>query len=407
MIEAYEEVTIQVAAGTYNENITIDKRPVSIEGTGADTIIDGGVQSGQDVIMINGVQGVAISGLTIQNGNDGIFCKSGSACELKNITVQDCADEGIEVSSNSSAVISDFTVLGVMGGSGIGIGYSSSAIFEGAIVSKYNYMGILVFGSSTIICSLNSTTNILSENNRVGIRAWDTSGFYADSDTTMTLRNNAIGFEVLGSSAIEILGSLLVEDSGNRGISIRANSGFTISRPASVIVSGTTGEGVGIVLDDVSSLKGIGSGELIVENNLSNGIYVLRGSSFQTQGNFSAQFRNNGSNGIIIEQNATGRLRYGAVIQNNTDDGIRVLENSMLFATDILIDNNGRGLWADDGSTAWCRNSTINGNTGDDVILSFGSRASLYKGTTGTIGTISCDGTELIRGDYACSPPPP
>jgi hypothetical protein len=153
--------------------------------------------------------------------------------EPKNITVQDCADEGIEVSSNSSAVISDLTVLGVMGGSGIGIGNSSSAIFEGAIVSKYNSnFGILVFGSSTIICSLNSTTNILSENNRRGIRAWDTSGFYADSDTTMTLRNNAIiGFEVLGSSAVEILGSLLVEDSGNTGIDIRANSNFTISRP--------------------------------------------------------------------------------------------------------------------------------------------------------------------------------
>jgi hypothetical protein len=387
-----EELTIEVAAGTYNENITIKRDQTTLNGTGA--VIDG---LGQDGITIDGFQRVTISGFTIQNGYDGVNCKGGSACKLKNLTVQDCDDEGIQIRS-SAAVITDCTVLRC-GGNGIGSAFSSSAILEGAIVTNNNgRSGILADAASAIISFEYPNTTILSENNRTGIILWGTSWFYAGLELTMTLRNNDIGFEVKGSSDADINGPLLVEDSDNRGISITGNSSVKISHSASVTVSSTKGEGIGIVVDDVSSLNGSWGGELIVENNSTNGIWVLRGSSFQTEANFSTQIRGNDENGMEITQNSIGRLRSGT-IQGNNYYGIRVVGTSKLFASNILVDNNGNGVLADDGSTAWCDNSTVNGNTGDDVVLSFGSRASLYGGS---IGTISCDGTVLIRGGYSC-----
>jgi len=452
MIETYEEVLINVAAGTYIENITIDKRSVSLVGTGEDTIIDGGGGS-LDVITINGIQNVAIEGFTIQNGNKGIYGKRGSAIEVSDTTVQDCSNNGIQVDENSTLQISDCTVLR-SGNNGIGVYDSSSATFSGIIASSENgrvglgigttssavffkatlttsnngWRGINISLSSSLFCldsSLTSksnsnhgvavhggssiyfsgTSNLLSETNTTwGLSAVGASFIWTDANTNLTMLNNERGFLVLGSSYAEITGSLLVEDSGKQGFYVRNNSGAVIG--GFTTVRGTkgndpiTGDGIGILIDDASSVNAWG-GSLIVENNQLAGIWVLRGSGFETGSNFSAQILNNGG-GIAIQQRSNGRLRSGTVIQRNISDGIIVVDNSELFTTDVLVENNnGRGVYADDGSSAGCSNSTITGNAGGDVILSFGSRASLYGGS---IGTISCDGTELIRGDYACTP---
>ncbi|MGD2066349.1 MAG: NosD domain-containing protein [Candidatus Bathyarchaeota archaeon] len=68
--ETLNDHTILVDSGTYHENVEITK---SITLTGEDsnnTIIDGGGVS--SVVYVEGVNGVAISGFTIKNGEDGI-----------------------------------------------------------------------------------------------------------------------------------------------------------------------------------------------------------------------------------------------------------------------------------------------------------------------------------------------
>ena len=55
--------TIKVAAGTYPENLTVEKR-VSLLGENRDTIIDGG---GDNTAIWVKVSKVSISGFTVQN----------------------------------------------------------------------------------------------------------------------------------------------------------------------------------------------------------------------------------------------------------------------------------------------------------------------------------------------------
>ena len=61
----------------------------------------------------------------------------------------------------------------------------------------------------------------------------------------------------------------------------------------------------------------------------------------------------------------------------------------------ISTGNVAVGLIADDGSDLILVNSDITGNSGQDIQLTFGSRADLQMST---FTTLSCDATVLIRG---------
>ena len=390
--------TIHIAPGTYNENPTIDKDNIALkkkDGSTGDVIIDGG---GQDVITIDAAQKVAIRGVIVQNGTDGISGKRGSAFEVSGTTVQDCTDEGIQVNENSTARILDSTVersgdhgIGVFrsdiflngnmfcnnnSGHGIAITNNSNAFITGALTSNNNRRGIFVWNSSSLetfgstittnnnrrgilianasSLSASDSTMTFLNNLRWGLHLVGTSSIYTDPDTSMTIRNSDRGFQVGSMSYAEITGSLSVENSGNWGIFANINSGIYIDDPARVTVSNTAGDGVGILIVENSFVNAQG-GLLTVEDNDGSGIVATRSSGFMTGTEISINIRNNG----------------------------------------------GRGILADDGSTVNCNNATITGNTGGDVLLSFGSRATLNGNTIGSL-PISCDGTALSRGDHVC-----
>jgi hypothetical protein len=84
---------------------------------------------------------------------------------------------------------------------------------------------------------------------------------------------------------------------------------------------------------------------------------------------------------------------------NNTGSGVRVLTGSALTLVNqarVLSNQNARnGLVADNGVGVTLVNSTIMGNTLQDIQLTFGTRADFQ---TLTLGTYTCDATVLVRG---------
>jgi hypothetical protein len=438
--------TIIVAAGTYNETLFISKNHITLQGSGAgSTIIDGG---GQNVVTINGSQGLVFEGFTLQNGSFGIFSLC-ATLEVNDVIVQDNSSDGIHIDGNTAVLFNDCMVYrsnqaGIVvfrnstatfggtiisndnTGDGIRVHMTSNAFFDEAAVTvnSNGLSGISIYGSSScgvLESTINSRDNIgngigiaggscfthannnilLTENNGIaGIAVSGSSRIYVNNATTLTTRNNGdIGLSVAGTSNAEIYGNIIAENNGDNGLLVFLSSSAMFDDGSSIEVRGSGGNGIQIY--ENSELRA--EGTVVSENNAHAGIMAMRSSTLVLYGaSLPAEIRNNDGIGIDISHNSTGRFNPGTVIHDNSGDGLLVHKESCIYAEGFKVQNNGgKGLSGDDGSNVHCVNATINGNTGGDVSLTFGSQSTLNGNTIGSL-PISCDGTCLSRGDAVC-----
>jgi hypothetical protein len=126
--------TVMVAAGTYNENITIgsSRNGLTLQGAGAAvTIIDGG--GNDSVVSLNNFDGGTVSGFTIRNGSagngGGINADSSDSTISNNIITANSADlwgGGIYVNGGSPALINNvISDNGALFGAGTYIDYAT------------------------------------------------------------------------------------------------------------------------------------------------------------------------------------------------------------------------------------------------------------------------------------------
>ena len=125
---------IAVAAGTYNENIDLGGKDISLNGTGpGSSIIDGG-GSGTVVMLDNGeTSNTIIDGFTIRNGSNtfgGGITIHQSSPTLTNLTVSGntatTKGGGIWIFNNSNPTLTNLTVSGNTAGYGGGVHIESS-----------------------------------------------------------------------------------------------------------------------------------------------------------------------------------------------------------------------------------------------------------------------------------------
>lgn len=102
--------TVQVAAGTYVENvITAIDRSVTIAGADADTtIVDGAAAA--PVFVLRGRASVSLSGLTLRNGTTGLSILGGVKATVTDCVVRDNAATGVSLEDRSRLTITDCTV---------------------------------------------------------------------------------------------------------------------------------------------------------------------------------------------------------------------------------------------------------------------------------------------------------
>ena len=189
-------------------------------------------------------------------------------------------------------------------------------------------------------------------------------------------------------------------------------------RGASVQASHNGGGGVDIV-DSQAIIFGYPESQgsmLTAHNNGAEGIFVATGSlsffggAFAGTGSLATiSASNNGGSGIAIGLDGAVVSPFGAakfMIENNQQIGLEVGEGgSALIIGGLTVQNNQTGgLLADGAGTltlvsVLSNPSSIQNNSGTDVDLSFGTRAT-FGGVT--IGTITCDTTVLSRGSTVC-----
>jgi hypothetical protein len=332
--------TLQVT-GTCQERVTITTDRLTLDGGGS-AVLDGGGGGPTGlfvaVVTIDGVQGVTLIGFTIQNGPSlGILGVGGAAFVVKGTTTRNHGAAGIFLNNNTSAELIDVEVKD-SGGIGIPVQNNSTAVLKGHISSTGS-------GSNGIAVQSGSTLEIRG----ASVQASD---------------NGGNGVDIVDSQAIvfgypESQGSILTaHNNGGDGIFVATGSfsvfGGGVSF-ATIGASNNDGNGIAIGLDGAVVSPG-GAAKFTIEKNQRSGLDVSEGGSALIIG------------GLTVRNNPTG-LR---------GDGAGTL-------TLLVFDPSNP--------------SSIEHNTGTDIDLSFGTRAT-FVGVT--IGSITCDATVLSRGSTVC-----
>jgi hypothetical protein len=331
--------TLQVT-GTCHERVTITTDQLTLDGD-ASAVLDGGgggPTEFEGVVTIDGVQGVTLTGFTIQNGpGEGILGIHGAAFTVQQTTVQQNAASGIAVADGSTADLTDCTIQG--NGFGIDVFTSSSAILRGAISIS---------------------------------------------------QNQGNGAEVNGQSILEIRGAQVqMNDNGGAGLFAGSGQvaifGFTASQGSTLTANGNGEQRGGIIiagslLNIVGGPFGSGANVITAANNAGAGIFVSAGVIASPNGTGKFVLENNAT-GLSFVNDAGAVIRGGLNVQNN---GTGVSADGAGTITLISIPSNP---------------STITDNSTFDVDLAFGTRATFVDVT---IGTITCDATVLSRGSTVC-----
>lgn len=448
--------TTILISGTCMERVTVTTDRIALDGQGGAIIDGGGATPGpvsEGALTIESAQGVVITGLTVQNGPDGILGRRGAALIVSNTTVQDNADDGIQIDENSMADLADCTALrnadsGILvsrtssatfrgtitssenGDDGISVALSSSAfVIPGTIVTANNNAGDgLIVSSASDLLATRTDTNIttFTANNNLGngIAATVSAGIVLSGAMIEANTNGFDGINIrLNSSAAVQFGAIVsTNQNGDDGISSTGSSDFTVFQNVTITSSDNGDEGLFVFGNanlNVSNFEG-GTSTLLLERNTGDGLRVSNSSQAFTSSTTALTVQggattgvvvvdgahldltgtttvsNNGGAGIVVVDVSDADLVGNVQILDNAGSGLFINQNSNVDGQDITIMNSGgAGIFTDFSSLALNR-STITQNTGGDLVLVQGTRADL---TEMTFGTFVCDASVLLTGD--------
>jgi hypothetical protein len=287
--------SVQVAAGTYSETVTVDKDGLSITGAGtASTVINSETCQGAGITLTGSRNGLTVENLTITGFNDGIYLgvisDTQTDVKIEDVNVSENCRHGIYMQAGTvtDLVVNRVTASdnGTTGSGGRGIwvinGVKSDVRITDSVFSGNALSGI-DFGDGNVT-GLTVTGNTVEDNGDAGISVLGARGPNPNLIDDNTVRNNGrYGIEVKasnGSGSDSGAGSLVIsrnvverteaatDPRDSAGIAVIRRSGnptYNADQPAGAVVvnnevrgflrspSGSTGDGFGIVVEGANN----------------------------------------------------------------------------------------------------------------------------------------------------------
>ena len=272
---AKEGQTIQIS-GTCQERVPITTPRLTLAGAGT-AVIDGmGVALGADpqldgLVVIDGVTGVTLEGLTIQHSSgNGVLAQRGAAFAMSDSLVQSNAATGIVVLDHSAAELTN--CVSTRNRLGLDVVTSSAAVLKGTFSSSHNGNGVDINGASII--ELRGAQVELNDNDGYGLTGASGShvaifGWQASEGSTLTANGNGFAGLVLPEGNLTVYVPAVISASNNMfGIRlmdgrVAAPSGKTKFRLEDNTVAGMSlGWGAQVIIVGGLTVQGNGTGVL-------------------------------------------------------------------------------------------------------------------------------------------------
>jgi hypothetical protein len=327
-----------VIRGTCNEHVLIDRSDVTLRGDAG----FGGAINGPDPVLDTitvSANRVAIEGLTVSGGQNGIRALGAGALTISGSTVRSTARSGIVVIASSGAVVDQSTVE-LNGRDGLAAEGSSVTVIN-SIVSRNSRFGVFIgTGAAARIGVDNSNlaaASTISQNGASGVSIIiGGAAVIANSQITLngtdpTTTSGRTGISITQATA-ELIGNNTVADNAGQGIFMRSATA-NLGNPALGFstVNAITGNG--------TALPGSG------------GILAVLGSALQIR---DAVISNNRGAGLGLNLRSHATLATSQ-IENNIGEGIRLSLGAALqalFPPSIVAGNTGPQLACFDGESS-------------------------------------------------------
>jgi hypothetical protein len=378
--------TVKVAAGTYNENVTIGK-PLTLNGAGAGddpavhTIINGTSLAGRGIFIQSNIANVTLSNLRVQkftgtNGG-GIYANGGN----DNFTVRNT-----DVFTNG--------VAGVATG-GIYLHGPVSGVIVDQVKAYSNLSrGIVIWGG--LKTNITFTNNDVRYNNCCGIELQDgtASGVVISGNTVIS--NSDSGMAAIGLMAgagPNLIANNTLQNNGRFGIEIKLPNGTGLeSGDGSIVVSNNVVE----LTAPMGTLKPTELRDLA-------GIAVYRRGWVAGSNNVDIP------TGVVVKNNTVRGYIQNAPGSVSTGFGI-VVEGTNLKIYSNTVSNNDVGIQRQAGHLPYTANTNIDGDQSNVADLYFGRGnsptvcASVSGNTTNSrnMGSVA-DVINLSTGKVFCS----
>ncbi|HYR28966.1 MAG TPA: right-handed parallel beta-helix repeat-containing protein [Thermoanaerobaculia bacterium] len=297
------------------------------------------------------------------------------------------------VGSNTCIVIRDSVVVTlrnlILSGtqSAISAAQQSSINVAGVTASASNGVALDIFGgASAVLGGAAPMDAVVVQNSNIGMRIEGSDVFVRG---WFTSQNNVSSGILIDSGRLETSGSQPTPPLGgpvtiqNNFTGITAQNGGLVQLFRGNFIQNNQGNGVILTTGAILHV----AGGTVIEGNQTSGVAVLFNSTMRFQGSNSI-IRNNGS--------ASSPFR----------SGISANHSSMVWvgAGAQIIDNTGRGILADSGTTVRLDNTTITGNTESGIELIHGAILESIVGNTVPVNgaaSVLCDATTIVFGDLA------
>ena len=374
--------TITVDAGTYNENVVVDKS-LTLQGDGSNaTIIDAGWSD--NCIHLKNTNDVNISGFTLQNGSEGICISSSSNNTIINNIISSNKDCGIKLYKSSNNKVTNNSVNSNY--IGIHLWSSNNNGISNNTVSNNDYGIAIEYSSNNTIYRNNAFSN-----NEYGVHLWASSSNNISNNNAHS--NSQSGIDIDTSSENNNLTENTIENNSDYGLNI-ANTNNYIDQSNVVNgehvyyfydIHGTAEDPIIIENLNLSTSKVSNVGKitlvncnhfLIKNNTLANnekGILIVSSiNSLIKNNNISKNL-----NGIYLLSSIDNTIASNNVL-NNSHSGITLTDSSLRnTVTNNIVLNNNRGVCVGESSNNDITDNKISNNSGNGIYLYYSNNNTL------------------------------